>query len=405
VVGEKGRSRGYFAFAARGMQPNQVRHSNQRAILSVLAVYPGLSNADIARRTGLAPQTVSSVLDGLEEAGLLLRGPVRRGGGRGQPATPLYSNPDGALSLGAEIGWTHIDVAMTNLIGQVIAHNRIDYAYPDRQVVFGMLTQMLEALTSSLSADAQARILGLGLAVPGGIGRDSRLLPAPPGQAEAWADVDVGREAANATGYDVQVFNDGNAACFAEFTAMPPPRPGDFAYLLIDTFVGAGIVAEDRLWEGVTGASANIGSMLVSDRSGASRFVHELASLLALEKRLEAAGTTLKDGMSDEPSELAQTVIADWIEDASSALAHAILNTATVIEFDFAVIDSALPASTLRQLIEATSRRMLDYPSLGRPFPAIRVGHIGRPAAAQGAAQLRMYRRFYSRELAHMDDS
>ena len=52
MVVEKGRSRGYFAFVARGMQPNQVRYSNQRAILSVLAVYPGLSNADIARRTG-----------------------------------------------------------------------------------------------------------------------------------------------------------------------------------------------------------------------------------------------------------------------------------------------------------------------------------------------------------------
>jgi len=404
VVGEKGRSRGYFAFAARGMQPNQVRHSNQRAILSVLAVYPGLSNADISRRTGLAPQTVSSVLDGLEEAGLLLRGPVRRGGGRGQPATPLYSNPDGAFALGAEIGWSHIDVAMTNLIGQVIAHNRVDYGYPDRHTVFEMLKQMLEALTSSLSKDAQARILGLGLAAPGGIG-ESVLLPAPAGQAEAWAGVDIGREAANATGYDVQLFNDGNAACFAEFTAMPSPRPGDFAYLLIDTLVGAGIVAEDRLWEGVTGASANIGSMLVTDRSGAPRFVQELASLLALEKRLKSAGTTLKDAMSDEPSELGQTVVASWIEDASSALAHAILNTATVIEFDFAVIDSSLPSSTLTQLIDATSHRMLDFPSLGRPFPAIRIGHIGRPAAAQGAAQLRMYRRYYSRELAHMDDS
>jgi len=43
--------------------------------------------------------------------------------------------------------------------------------------------------------------------------------------------------------------------------------------------------------------------------------------------------------------------------------------------------------------------------NFGRPFPAIRIGHIGRPAAAQGAAQLRMYRRYYSRELAHMDDS
>ena len=114
---------------------------------------------------------------------------------------------------------------------------------------------------------------------------------------------------------------------------------------------------------------------------------------------------SFSEAMSDEPSDLAQTVVADWIEDAASALAHAILNTATVIEFDFAVIDSSLPAPTVRRLIEATSLRMADFPSFGRSMPAIRAGHIGRPAAAQGAAQLRMYRRFYSRELAHMDDS
>lgn len=405
MVVEKGRTRGLFAFAAKGMQPNQVRHSNQRAILSVLAAYPGLSNADIARRTGLAPQTVSSVLDGLEEAGLLLRGPVRRGGGRGQPATPLYPNPEGALALGAEIGWRHLDVAMTNLVGQVIAHHSIDYDYPDRHTVFSALTRMIEELTAPLSNDARSRILGLGLAAPGGIGEKSTLFRPPPGQSEAWAGVDIVREASAATGYDVQLFNDGNAACFAELTATPPPRPGDFVFLLLDTFVGAGIFVEDHLWEGVTGASASLGSMLVSDRSGKPRFVHEMASLLALENRLEAAGTMLADAMGDEPSELAQAVVADWVEEASVALAHAILNTRTVIEFDFAVIESALPASTLQRLIEATSRQMLEFPSLARSTPSVRPGHIGRPAAAQGAAQTRMYRRFYSRELADMDES
>src|SRR3569623_2724914 len=125
------------------MQPKQVRYSNQRAILSVLAVYPGLSNADIARRTGLAPQTVSSVLDGLEQAGLLLRGPVRRGGGRGQPATPLNPNPEGALALGAEIGRGPLDVALTNLVGQVLAHNRVEYDYRGASAVYGTLKEML----------------------------------------------------------------------------------------------------------------------------------------------------------------------------------------------------------------------------------------------------------------------
>ena len=356
MVVEKGRARGFFAFAARGMQPNQVRYSNQRASLSVLAVYPGLSNADIARRTGLAPQTVSSVLDGLEDAGLLLRGPVRRGGGRGQPATPLYPNPEGALSLGAEIGWRHLEVALTNLVGQVIAHSRVEYDYPDANSVFGVLRDMLHTLTAPLSNDARARIIGLSLAAPNGIGDPSALLPPPQNLVGTWTGVDLAREAASVTGYDVELFNDGNAACFAELTATPPPRPGDFAFLLLDTFVAAGIVAEDHLWEGVTGASANLGSMLVSDRKGAPRFVHEVASLTALRRRLEAGGATLADALGDEPSDLTQTVVADWIEDASTALAQVILNTATVIEVDFAVIESRLPASTLQRAGEATSR-------------------------------------------------
>jgi len=387
------------------MQPNQVRYSNQRAILSVLAVYPGISNADIARRTGLAPQTVSSVLDGLEDAGLLLRGPVRRGGGRGQPATPLYPNPEGALALGAEIGWRHLEVAVTDLVGQVIAHNRIDYDYPDPNTVFGTLKDMLGALTGPLGADARARIIGLGLAAPSGIGDPSSLLPPPQKLMGTWSGIDIAREAASVTGYDVHVFNDGNAACFAELTATPPPRPGDFAFLLLDTFVAAGIIAEDHLWEGVTGASANLGSMVVSDRTGTPRFVHEVASLTALRKRLEAAGTTIADALGDEPSDLTQTVVADWIEDASTALAQVILNTATVIEVDFAVIESRAPAPTLQRVVEATSRKMLEFPSLVRSTPTVRVGHVGRPAAAQGAAQMRMYRRFYSRELADMEDN
>lgn len=387
------------------MQPNQVRYTNQRAILSVLAFSPGLSNADIARRTGLAPQTVSSVLDGLEAAGLLLRGPVRRGGGRGQPATPLYPNPEGALALGAEIGWRHLEVALTNLVGQVIAHNRVEYDYPDPDTVFGTLKDMLGTLTGPLSADARARILGLGVAAPNGIGDASSLLPPPQTVKGTWTGVDIAREAASITGYDVQVFNDGNAACFAELTATPSPRPGDFAFLLLDTFVAAGIIAEDHLWEGVTGASANLGSMLVVDRAGTPRFVHEVASLTALGARLDAAGSRLADAFDDEPSELTQTVLAEWIEDASTALAQVILNTATVIEFDFAVIESRLPAATLQRIVDATSRRMLDFPSLVRSTPAVRVGHVGRPAAAQGAAQMRMYRRFYSRELADMEDN
>lgn len=403
--GEIGRRKGYFASVARGMQPNRVRQSNQRAILAVLSGDPeGVSNADIARRTGLAPQTVSAVLDDLEKAGLLLRGQVRRGGGRGQPATPVFINPDGAFALGAEIGWTHIEVAITDLHGRLVDRRREAYPYADAGTVFATLARLIDELRSSLSPDHRKRIIGLGLAAPRGIGDPTALLKPPLGQAEAWAGVDLVGEAQRATGYDVELVNDGNAACWAEFVAHSSPRPGNFAFLLIDTFVAAGIIAEDHLWEGVTGASANLGSMLVSDQQGNRRFVHEIASLFALDRRLAAAGVATDDALGEAPSAAARAAVDSWIADAALALAQCLVNAATVLEFDFAAIEGDLPPTVLARLVDAVAREILDVPSLGRTRPAVRAGHLGRSGAAQGAAQLRMYRRHYSRELAHMED-
>jgi predicted NBD/HSP70 family sugar kinase len=402
---DKDHSKDYLGNVARGMQPHQVRFSNQRAILSVLSVYPGLSNADIARYTGLAPQTVSSVLDGLEDAGLLRRGPARRGGGRGQPATPLYLNPEGALALGAEIGWTHLEVALTDLVGEVLAHQRVEYAYPDGRSVFGLLADMLGSLTRPLDAVARKKIIGLGLAIPAGLGETSSLLTAPAGQIEAWRSLQAGHEAARVTGYDVQTFNDGNAACFAEYTIMAPPRPGGFVFLLIDTFVAAGIISGDQLWQRMAGATTNLGSMLVSDRAGNRRIIDEIASLSVLDGRLKAGGAALADVMQGEPPAPLQAIVEAWIEDAALALAQAILNTGAVLEIDFAVLESRLPRPMLDRLIEAVGNRIVEIPGLGHVRPSVRAGHIGRSGAAQGAAQLRMVRRYYSRELGHMDDA
>ena len=85
----------------RGIQPSHVRQTNQRAILSVISLQPGISNAELARVTDLAPQTVSAVLTDLEQLNLVTRGEVLRGR-RGQPATPLYMNPVGPFDRGGD---------------------------------------------------------------------------------------------------------------------------------------------------------------------------------------------------------------------------------------------------------------------------------------------------------------
>ncbi|KKB07034.1 hypothetical protein VE26_16750, partial [Devosia chinhatensis] len=60
-------------------------------------------------------------------------------------------------------------------------------------------------------------------------------------------------------------------------------RPSNSAYRCCGSFVGAGLVAEGRLWQGPTGNSASLGSMLVTDEHGQNQFVHLIAALYALE--------------------------------------------------------------------------------------------------------------------------
>jgi predicted NBD/HSP70 family sugar kinase len=394
------RSTRYFEAAARGIGPTNLRQSNQRAVLSMISVAPGCSNADISRRTGLAPQSVSAVLADLEELGLISRGKVRRGGGRGQPATPFFIDPTGAYAVGIEIGWSHFEVALVDIGTKILARRRWSYDYPDARTIVGDVGKAVADIVTTIPQDRRDRIVGIGLAAAGRIGDPATLLPPPPGQSDLWGKIDLAAEVTRATGFDVHLVNDGNAACWADFVAMPGQRSGNFAYLLVGTFVGAGIMTEDRLLEGASGDSANLGSMIVTDRGGSRRVAHEVASLYALRRRL--GDIQLEAAIGDAAFPDAQAVVGEWIEDASFALAQVVLETRTVLEFDLAVVEAELPAPIRLRLVEAMRRNIADLTSLVQK-PEVIEGHIGRSGAAQGAAFIRTYRRLFSRELGHMD--
>ena len=73
-----------------GSQHNAMRRSNENTILALLQRDPGLPGSVIAKKTGLAPQTVSVLMRNLEADGVIVRGEALRGK-RGQPAVPFFS--------------------------------------------------------------------------------------------------------------------------------------------------------------------------------------------------------------------------------------------------------------------------------------------------------------------------
>jgi predicted NBD/HSP70 family sugar kinase len=392
----------FFEPAGRGVQHPSLRAANRRAVLTTIAFNQGISNADVSRRTGLAPQTASAIVTELEDDGLISRGEVLRGR-RGQPATPLFLKLDAAYSIGVDIGWQHLDIVLVDLGAKPIARYRRDFAYPDAGTIVDEIVTATNDLIGKLTKEQRARLIGIGVASPTNISRKIDLMEVPAEQAALWQGIVMDKEIEERTGVSTLWFNNGNAACWAELVMHPSPRPENFVYMFVDTFLGAGLIAEHNLWEGPTGNSANLGSILTCTPRGTREFAHLRASTLALDRHLTEAGLSRPIGNPiDWPWAEWEPVVGPWLADCADALAQLIMNSAAVVECDLAIIDGALPPEILERLLTETSAALERAPVLTFDRPKITLGRLGQNAMPLGAAFMPIFRKYFSRDLRDM---
>ncbi|MEO8685804.1 MAG: ROK family transcriptional regulator [Devosia sp.] len=381
----------------RGVPQAGVRIANERAVLTLITIAPGSSNADLARRSGLGPQTTSRIISDLEERGLVVRGQVLRGR-RGQPATPLFLNPQGAYSIGVEIGWRHLQVVLVNLTGVILASERQAHDFPDATSVFGRVAGIVAAFVARLTPDQRQRLVGVGIASPTAIGRNVNVFTTHTEQRALWESIDIPARVAADTGLHTEWFNDGSAACWADIIAQPEPRPAGFAYFHVGAFIGAGIIADGHLWEGPTGNAANLGAIMVPDRHGRPSFVHYVASIVAFEKWLRELGQVPPSGSpQDWDWDALEPHAGIWLDDAGRALAQAAMTAQAMVELDRVSIDGIMPRPVIERLLDRVQHHLKLLPMLRAGHPPIRIGLLGAAAAVNGAASLPLYKRYFSR--------
>jgi len=382
---------------ARGMAQSGLRLANERTILTLVAISPGTSNADLARTSGLGPQTTSRILSELETRGILIRGSVLRGR-RGQPATPYFLNPEAAYTLGVELGWRHTHIVLLDFVGTVLAQNCRSHPFPDARTVVEELAQDIADVAEHLTADQRRRLLGIGIGMPGRIERNISMLGAPPEQFTLWQGLDVPGGLEEATGLRVEAFNDGSAGCWAEMSRNSQARHQGFAYFHAGVFVGGGIIMDGQLWDGPAGSGANLGSVMVFDADGSPSFVHLVGSIVALENRLKAAGRPLPPGCpTDWNWDELEPVAGEWMAAAGAALAQGIISTQAVAGIDLAVIDGVMPRPIVERLVETIQAALARTPELTNAHPRVEIGHFGGTAAAMGAAHRLAYNSYFSR--------
>jgi predicted NBD/HSP70 family sugar kinase len=222
----------------------------------IAAARSGLSRGHLAEVTGLSRVTVGQRLSELFEAAIITEGAELMLSG-GRPRHPIRLNNAAALIAAADVGETHLHIAITDLAPTVLVEETIPFDL--NQSPATTLTQIALTVTR-LIAGLNRRmqdLVGLGLSLPAPVNFREGTVVGPSVMA-GWDDFDIRGFLGKLLPIPVIVDNDVNLLAMAEVD-LHANKAVQIVYVKIGTGIGCGIMADERLFRGANGASGDIG--------------------------------------------------------------------------------------------------------------------------------------------------
>ncbi len=385
----------------RGTNQSGVRLYNERLVLSLIRRHQSLPKADIARMTGLSPQTISIIMNQLTADGLLLKGQATRGR-VGQPSVPYSLNPEGALAFGLKIGRRSVDLYLINFTGQIIELKHQIYPFPTPDGIRKFARDGIDEMLSALPEHLAARIAGLGIAAPYEMWTWHEEIGVPRDEIDAWRTLDIRADIAKLCPWPVYFANDITAACAAELMFGSGADHIDYLYVYIGSFIGGGLVLDGHLFPGRTQNAGALGSMPAGpSRTGASSprtpQLMNVASIYTLERKLIAAhrnANILWQSPDNWGADLG-AALDEWIDEVAESLAYSIVAAIAVIDVETVIIDGAFPTHVRHRIIEQTRQALGRTNQQGLSAFRLVEGTIGNAARAMGGACLPLIGKFH----------
>jgi predicted NBD/HSP70 family sugar kinase len=386
----------------QGSNSVNIRHFNERVILNALRRLGQASKADLSRYVSLTNNTAGVIVKELEER-KLIRSEGKRSGGRGQPATLLSLDPDGAHAIGVKFGRRSIDTLLVDFRGHVLdrRHHELDFPMPDEAI--GLALHDIAALRNALPKSARTRMAGIGIATPYDMGSWRRELDIASEAYRVWNEVDLASRLAAATNLPVFRENDGTAAAVAEMFRGRGRELDNFVHVFIGAAVGGGIVLNSEYYRGPTGYGGDIGLMPVGpsrlSTAPAPARSHDIlltrASINSLIRHLRGNGVAISSRTEvEEAFTRHPRLVGEWLDDCADALVVPLLSCARLLDVEAIVLDGDMPQGIKEDLMERLVPLLDAATPEARKAPRLLMGMIGREASALGAAILPLHLNF-----------
>ncbi|MFI1203099.1 ROK family transcriptional regulator (plasmid) [Streptomyces sp. BHT-5-2] len=242
---------------------SSLHRANLERVVRAVRMAGSLTQAEIARSTGLSAATVSNIVRELKDGGTVQVTPTSAGGRR---ARSVSLSGDAGIVVGIDFGHSHLRVAVGNLAHEVLAEEAepIDV---DASAAEGLSrAEQLVGRLIERTGVSPGKIIGVGLGVPGPIDVESGTLGSTailPG----WAGTKPGEELSGRLGVPVYVDNDANLGALGELVWGGGRGAADLAYIKVASGVGAGLVISGQIYRGPGGTAGEIGHITL-DESG-----------------------------------------------------------------------------------------------------------------------------------------
>jgi predicted NBD/HSP70 family sugar kinase/biotin operon repressor len=256
--------------ATRSGSLTSLRELNRLRVLETVRERGSVSRADIARQTGLARSTVSSLVTDLLGSGLVVEstsqnGRDHTGSKGGRPPVLLTLNPSAGAVLGIHFDHRFVRVAVAQLDHRILAEEarELDVDH-DAGSTFDVAAELAQHVVGRAGVKLE-RLLGAGVAVPGPIDHETGVVGSTtimPG----WVGLDVAAELERRLNLPVHIDNDANLGALAESVLGAGRDVSEMVYVMLSSGIGAGLVLGGRLHRGARGTAGEIGHVLVNEQ-------------------------------------------------------------------------------------------------------------------------------------------
>ena len=270
------------------------KQHNARLVLKTIYEAGDVSRADLARMTGLTRATVSNIVAGYLDKGIVAETGVGPSIG-GKPPILLSMVPDARQLICLDLGNEQFTGALVNLRSRFEKQISLPVNGRTAQAALDLVYELVDQLLSHVTAP----VLGMALGSPGLIDADAGLVKQSVNL--DWHDLPLQQLLADRYAFPVHIANDSHLAALAEYS-YGNDDTRNLVLIKMGQGIGSGIVLNGRIFYGEGFGAGEIGHVsVVADGEQCScgnvGCLETVASVRAMLRQVEMAASQNPDSL------------------------------------------------------------------------------------------------------------